>query len=89
MGRINWQERIVIEPDLHHGDPCLKGTRIPVATVLGSLADGMTADEVVEAYPQLTDNDIRAVLAYAADVVQQDYVAPLPQNTAVTMLDRC
>jgi uncharacterized protein (DUF433 family) len=49
----------------------------------------MTADEVVEAYPQLTDNDIRAVLAYAADVVQQDYVAPLPQNTAVTMLDRC
>jgi uncharacterized protein (DUF433 family) len=49
----------------------------------------MTADEIKKAYPQLTDRDIRAVLAYAADVVQQDYLAPLPQNTAVTMLDRC
>ncbi len=77
MGRIRWQERIVIEPDLHHGDPCIKGTRIPVATIVGSLADGMTAEEIREAYSQLTDEDIRAALAYAAEVIHQDVLAPL------------
>jgi len=41
-----WQGRIVIEPDLHHGDPCIKGTRIPVTIVAGSLADGMTFEEI-------------------------------------------
>jgi uncharacterized protein (DUF433 family) len=78
MGRVQWQERIVIAPDLHHGDPCIKGTRIPVAMIVGSLADGMTSEEIQEAYPQLTDEDIQAALAYAAEVVHQDILAPLP-----------
>jgi uncharacterized protein (DUF433 family) len=78
MGRVQWQERIVIAPDLHHGDPCIKGTRIPVATILGSLADGMMPEEIQEAYPQLTSEDIRAALAYAADVIHQDVLMPLP-----------
>jgi uncharacterized protein (DUF433 family) len=71
MERARWQGRIVIEPDLHHGDPCIKGTRVPVAMIVGSLADGMTPEEIREAYPQLTDEDIRAALAYAADVIYQ------------------
>ena len=79
MGRVRWQDRIVIAPDLHHGDPCIKGTRIPVATIVGSLADGMTPEEIREAYPQLTAEDIRAALAYAADVLHQDVLMPLPQ----------
>jgi uncharacterized protein (DUF433 family) len=78
MERVQWQERIVIAPDLHHGDPCIKGTRIPVATILGSLADGMTQEEIQEAYPQLTGEDVRAALAYAADVIHQDVLMPLP-----------
>jgi len=78
MERVPWQERIVIAPDLHHGDPCIKGTRIPVATILGSLADGMMPEEIQEAYPQLTGEDIRAALAYAADVIHQDVLVPLP-----------
>lgn len=78
MGRVRWQERIVVAPDLHHGDPCIKGTRIPVAMIVGSLADGMTWKEIKEAYPQLTDEDIRAALAYAADVIHQDVLVPLP-----------
>ena len=78
MGRVRWQERIVIAEDLHHGDPCIKGTRIPVATIVASLADGMTFDEILEEYPQLTDLDIRAALAYAADVIHQDVLVPLP-----------
>ena len=39
--RRRWQDRIAIDPEIHHGDPCIKGTRIPVAMVVGSLADGM------------------------------------------------
>lgn len=78
MGRVRWQERIVIAPDLHHGDPCIKGTRVPVATIVGSLADGMTSKDIQDHYPRLTDEDIRAALAYAADVIHQDVLAPLP-----------
>ena len=54
-------------PDLHHGDPCIKGTRIPVAMIVGSLVDGMMPEEIREAYPQLTMEDIQAALVYAAD----------------------
>lgn len=78
MGRVRWQERIVIAPDLHHGDPCIKGTRIPVTMIVGSLADGMTSGEIREVYPQLSAEDIQAALAYAADVIHQDVLAPLP-----------
>jgi uncharacterized protein (DUF433 family) len=78
MSRIRWQDHIVIEPDLHHGDPCIKGTRIPVATILGSLADGMTPEEIQAAYPQLTSENIYAVLAYAADVMRHEILIPLP-----------
>jgi uncharacterized protein (DUF433 family) len=78
MGRVRWQDRIVIAPDLYHGDPCIKGTRIPVAMIVGSMADGMAPEEIREAYPQLTDEDIQAALAYAAEVIHQDILAPLP-----------
>jgi uncharacterized protein (DUF433 family) len=72
-----WQERIVIDPEIHHGDPCIKGTRIPVTMVVGSLADGMTYDEIREVYPQLANEDILASLAYAAEVMRQEIVYPL------------
>ena len=78
MGRVRWQERIVIAKDLHHGTPCIKGTRIPVATIVASLADGMTADEIQEEYPQLSSLDIRAALAYTADVLHWDFLVPVP-----------
>ena len=69
MNRARWQERVVIVPDLHHGDPCIKGTRIPVAMIVGSLADGMKAKEIQDAYPQLNKEDIQAALVYAADSI--------------------
>jgi uncharacterized protein (DUF433 family) len=78
VGRVSWQERIEIAPDLHHGDPCIKGTRIPVATIVGSLADGMTSAEIRGAFPQLTDEDIRAALSYAAALTHEDILAPFP-----------
>lgn len=76
MSRINWKEHIIIDPDLHHGDPCIKGTRIPVTTIVGSLADGMTTDEIIAAYPQLTVVEVQAALAYAADVMRQELLLP-------------
>ena len=76
MSRINWKEHIVIDPDLHHGDPCIKGTRIPVTTIVGSLADGMTPDEIIAVYPQLTIVRVQAALAYAADVMRQELLLP-------------
>ena len=72
-----WQERIVVEPEIHHGDPCIKGTRIPVTIVIGSLADGMSFDEIRDEYPQLTNEDIYAALAYAAEAMRQEIVLPL------------
>jgi uncharacterized protein (DUF433 family) len=77
MSRVRWQERVAVETDLHHGDPCIKGTRIPVAMIVGSLADGMTYDQIRQAFPQLTDDDIAAALGYAADALRQDVLLPL------------
>lgn len=77
MERIRWQDRIVIQPDLRHGEPCIRGTRIPVAVIVGSLADGMTQAEIQLAYPQLHADDIRAALAYAAEALRFEAIMPL------------
>lgn len=77
MSRIDWKKIVFIDPDLHHGEPCIKGTRVPVSIIVGSIADGMTFDEVITEYPQLTNEAIRAALAYAAEIVRQDILLPL------------
>jgi uncharacterized protein (DUF433 family) len=68
-GRIRWQDHVVPAEDLHHGSPCIKGTRIPVKILIGSLADGMMPVEILEACPQLSENDLLAALGYAAEVL--------------------
>ncbi len=78
MNRTSWTDRVVIDPELHHGDPCIKGTRIPVSIILGSLADGMSAGAILAACPQLSVEAIQAALAYAAEVVHQEVLMPLP-----------
>lgn len=77
MTRVRWQERITVNADIHHGTPCIAGTRVSVAVVLGSLADGMTNAEILAEYPQLSEDDIAAALAYAAEVLRQEIVLPL------------
>ena len=64
MARTTWQSRIVTDARLHHGDPCIKGTRIPVTMIASSLADGMTIEEVQATFPQVITDDILACLAY-------------------------
>jgi uncharacterized protein (DUF433 family) len=60
-------ERITIDPNVRFGKPCVRGTRISVGDVLGYLAGGMTEAELLADFPQLSREDIRACLAYAAE----------------------
>ncbi len=64
-------ERITIDPAKMRGVPCIRGLRIPVATVIGQLAAGRTADEILTDFPDLEADDIPAALAYAAAAVQE------------------
>ena len=63
---MDYQSIITIEPGKRGGRPCIRGMRIAVADVLGWLACGMTHEEILSDYPELTEEDIRASLAYAA-----------------------
>jgi uncharacterized protein (DUF433 family) len=64
-------ERITIDPDVMGGVPCIRGFRIPVATVVAMFADGMTGDEIVADLPDLTPEDITEALRYAAEAVRE------------------
>jgi uncharacterized protein (DUF433 family) len=65
MNRTDWRKRVVVDRNIHHGEPCIKGTRVPVALLIGSLAEDMTAEEILRSYPQLELDDVRAALVYA------------------------
>ena len=64
---MSYQGIITIEPGKRGGKPCVRGLRITVGDVLGWLAAGMSHQEILDDYPELTEQDIRACLAYAAD----------------------
>ena len=64
---MNYQDVITIESGKRGGRPCIRRMRIAVGDVLGWLAAGMTHEEILKDYPELTEGDIRACLAYAAD----------------------
>lgn len=63
----HYSEIITIDPQIRFGKPCIRGMRITVFDVLGWLASGMTTKEILKDYAELTEQDIIAVLAYAAD----------------------
>ena len=63
---MSWRERIMVDPEVRSGTPHVKGTRIAVYDVLEYLAGGMSEDEILVDFPDLTRDDIRAVLAFAA-----------------------
>ena len=64
---MNYKDIITIEPGKRGGKPCIRGMRITVYDVLDYLASGMTSEEILDDFPYLTEEDIRACLAYAAD----------------------
>ncbi len=63
--------RITVNPNQMGGVPCIRALRIPVATVVGMVSDGMTNKEILEAYPDLKTEDIREALRFAAEAVRE------------------
>jgi uncharacterized protein (DUF433 family) len=72
MANSQLLQRISIEPDVCGGKPCIRGTRIYIAIILDALAEGLTPEQVIDHYPQLTLDDIHAALAYAAALAQEN-----------------
>ncbi len=70
-----WQDRIVSDPQVLRGKPCLKGTRIPVALVLGYLAARRESEDIIKEFPDLTAADIVACLDYARDLADFEALA--------------
>jgi uncharacterized protein (DUF433 family) len=64
-------ERIMTDPEVMGGLPCIRGLRMPVATVVAMVADGMTNDEILAEHPDLTQEDIHEALLYAAEAVRE------------------
>jgi len=74
MDRDTLLARITMDPNVCFGKPCIRGHRIWVSLVLDFLADGMTIDDVVAQYPGLTSEDVRACIAYGAEMARERYV---------------
>jgi uncharacterized protein (DUF433 family) len=77
---LNWRDRIIIDAAIHHGEPCIKGTRVPVSVIVESIADGDTPEQILDAWPQLTGDDIKAALKFAAEAANNADFVPLQRN---------
>lgn len=64
-------ERITTDPEVMDGLPCIRGLRVPVATVLAMITDAMTTDEILAEHPDLTPQDVHEALVYAAEAVRE------------------
>lgn len=73
------QERISIDPNVQHGRPVIRGTRVTVARIVGSLAGGMSSSEVQQEY-DITAEDVQAALQFATDLIEHEQFHPLPTS---------
>ena len=73
--QVDWKGYIVSRPDVLRGKPRIKGTRIPVSLILGYLAAGNTTEEIIEEFPDLTEEDIAACLDYARELSEFEVAA--------------
>ncbi len=78
---INYQRFIVRDPAVCGGDPIIRGTRVTVRTVLASLAEGFSVEEIVAEFPTLNEAGVRAIIAFAAVSAEEDL--PLPATPSV------
>jgi uncharacterized protein (DUF433 family) len=72
---MNWREYISVDPEIAHGQACIKGTRVLVSVVLDNLAAGISSAELLKSYPSLTDESIRAAIAYGAELAKEHVVS--------------
>jgi len=73
----DWKDRISINPNVCHGKPCIRGTRIMVSIILDYLTAGESIDAILKEYPTLKEEDIRTAMAYAAWLVHEEELQPL------------
>ncbi|HEU0140848.1 MAG TPA: DUF433 domain-containing protein [Bryobacteraceae bacterium] len=74
---MDWRDHIGVDPQILVGKPIVKGTRISVELVIDLLAAGWTEQQVLDSYPTLNANDVRACLAYASEILHSEKVFPL------------
>lgn len=72
-----WRQRIIADPMICHGKACIRGTRIMVSVILDNLAEGVSETEILKSYPSLKPDDIKAAIAYAAELTRERLV-PVP-----------
>lgn len=74
-------DRVVIDPEIQHGKPVIKGTRVPITRIVGGLAGGMTVEEIVREY-EVSKDDVFAALEYAVELIDSDRYFPLTAKAA-------
>jgi len=72
---VSWQEHIDVDPAVCHGKACIKGTRIMVSVILDNLAAGLSMEDILHSYPTLSQADMQAAIAYAAELTRERVVA--------------
>jgi len=70
-------DRIVIDPEIQHGKPVIRGTRVPITRIVGGLAGGMTKEEIMREY-EVAEEDIKAALNYASELIEAMEIRSLP-----------
>ena len=68
---MNWRDHIVVDPMICHGRACIKGTRVMVSVILDNLAADISIADIIAGYPSLTEDDIHAAMAYAAELARE------------------
>ena len=68
---MDWRSHITSDPNICHGKPCIKGTRVMVSTILDNLANDIDKEVILKNYPSITDKDILAAIQYAADIANE------------------
>jgi uncharacterized protein (DUF433 family) len=76
---IDWRQFVTSDKQVCHGQLCAKGTRVFVTTILDSLAEGATRDEILHSYPSLRPEHLDAAVAYAAELAREDSLLPLAE----------
>jgi len=72
----DWRERIVIDPKMMAGKPVIRGSRVPVDAIVRRIAEGMGIRDVLEDYPNLSEEDVKAALRYAASILEGEEITP-------------
>jgi len=77
---MDYLQYIVRDPQICGGDPVIRGTRVTIRTILASLAEGATTEQILKDFPTLTEKDVRAVIAFAAASAEEDLPTPSVPN---------